>query len=102
MDNANQQPTPEAPKTKKEGGVGSIIAIIVIILILIAGGYYYFTTSITAGLPAEGDGAAAEDAIAALNEQGTSDNLTDIEADLNATDLSGLDDAAAGVEAELQ
>lgn len=104
MDNANQQPIPEAPKVKKEGGsTGSIIAIIVIVLILIAGGYYYFTTGINpAGLPAGGDGAATEDAVAALNEQGTSDDLGDIEADLNATDLSGLDDASADFESNLQ
>lgn len=102
MDNANQQPIPEAPKAKKEGGTGSIIAIIVIVLILIAGGYYYFTTGINPASPAGGDGAATEDAVAALNEQGTSDDLGDIEADLNATDLSGLDNAASDIDLELQ
>lgn len=99
----HQQPAPEAPKAKKEGGTGSIIAIIVIVLILIAGGYYYFTTGInTAGFPVGEDGAATEDAVAALNEQGTSDDLGDIEADVNATDLSGLDGAASDIDLELQ
>jgi len=105
MDNnadMNQQ-APEAPKTKKEGSAGSTVAIIVIILILIAGGYYYFTVGINpAQSPATGDEAATASDVAALNEQGTSDALGDIEADLNATDLSGLDDASAGFESELQ
>jgi len=98
----NQQPVPETPQAKKEGSTGSTIAIIVIILILIAGGYYYYTTGINpASVPSTGD-PATTDAVAALNEQGTSDNLGDIETDLNATDLSGLDDASAGFESELQ
>lgn len=48
----------------------------------------------TAGLPASPEEVAvgAEDATAgALSTQGTSDELSDIEADLNATDMGALD-----------
>lgn len=97
----NQQPPAEEPKMKKGGGFGSTLAIIVIVLLLVAGGVYYFTVGVdkVGDTAIEGDAAAD---VAALNEQGTSDELADIEGDLDATDLSGLDDAASGVDAELQ
>lgn len=101
MDMKQDAPVAEPSAQKKEGGFGSTLAIIVIILILIAGGVYYFTVGISTVDDTAVEGDAAAD-VAALNEQGTSDNLTDIEADLNATDLSGLDNAAADVDAELQ
>ena len=104
MDNTDMNhtpPAPESPAKKKEGGFGSMAAIIVIILLLIAGGVYYFTVGVDkVETPANGE--SVNDDVAALNEQGTSDELADIEADLNATDLSGLDNAASGIDAELQ
>ena len=82
---------PQAPEEKKS--VGSTISIIVIVLVLAFGAYYFLkqvpvsmeTGSLT---PAE---IQANQAISALSAQGTSTNLDDIQKDLDATDLSGLD-----------
>lgn len=97
----NPTPAPSEMPKKESGGPGATLAIIVILLLIVAGGWYYFTNvgSLT-GEPATVDDGSAD--VAALEAQGTSDNVADIEADVNATDLSGLDSAAAGFGAELE
>lgn len=81
---------PPMPEEKKP--VGAIISIIVIVLIL-AFGAYYFMKQVPAGTtdsltPAE---TQADQAISALSTQGTSTELADIQKDLDATNLTGLD-----------
>jgi len=88
------------PLPKKEGGFGSIIGIIIIIILLALGAMYYFTDGIDQ--IQKNDSMSAEDEAMMLSEQSSSTNLADIEADVNATDLSGLDEASADFESELQ
>lgn len=97
-----QNVPPERPK-KQNGGAGAVIGIIIIIILLGLGGVYYFTTGVRQvqdGQPAPE--LTADEEAAVLSAQGTSTELPDIEADLEATDLSGLDDASLDFESELQ
>jgi len=70
-----------------------IIILIVLILVIVAIGYYVETTNI----PKE-----ASPESAALETQGTSDELADIQADLDATDLESLDTELSDIDAELE
>lgn len=80
----------QMPPEKKS--VGSIIGIIVIVLVL-AGGAYYFLIM----LPASTTGSLSpvetqvDSAISALSKQGTSTEISDIQKDLDSTNLTGLD-----------
>ena len=81
--------TPQVPEEKKS--VGSTVSIIVIVLVLALGGYYFLRQVPTASdqlTPAE---TQADSAISSLSTQGTSTDLADIQKDLDATNLSGLD-----------
>lgn len=81
---------PPVPEEKKS--TGAIISIIVIVLILAAGAYYFLKqvplTDNVILTPAE---TQADASISALSTQGTSTDLADIQKDLDATNLSGLD-----------
>ncbi len=96
-----QQPTPKPPE---KGGVGPVLGIIVIIIVLALGGLYYFTKGVDQIPSPSADQAALtpEDEAAMIEAQGTSANLSDIQADVNATDVSGLDNSAAAIDSTLQ
>jgi hypothetical protein len=103
------QPAPVAP----DGGdksVGALIGSIIIVIILIIGGYYLWSTKVAPvteptmmeGTPVPGSGAnemtAEEQALsqpdAVLNQMaavGSTDEVSDIEADLSATNMEGID-----------
>ncbi len=93
-------PTNE-PKTSKGGSAGPVIAIIIIIVLLALGAFYYITVEVDQLQDVDQAAQIVGDEEDQLRTQGTSNDLADIEADLNATDLSGLDSAAAGFDAEL-
>ncbi|MES2134790.1 MAG: hypothetical protein V4449_00935 [Patescibacteria group bacterium] len=109
MDQMNQTPetsssqvTPMTPKThaSKDASLGPIIAIVVIVVLLALGGWYYLTqVDGTLDQQSAAQAKADEAAIENLKTQGTSDELADIETDMNATDLSSLDSASSDVEA---
>lgn len=103
MESTEQNATkPTAPSPKDDGGIGPIIGIVIIIVLLALGAMYYFTDGINQIQKAQVEGeVSAEEQAAMLRAQNTSTDLTDIEADLNATDLTGLDEAAAGFDSEL-
>ncbi len=90
-----------SPMTK-DGGYGPMVGTIVIIALIAVGGFLYLTNSVSAPTETtlDGDAMSAQD-VAALEMQGSSVALTDIEADLEATDVSGLDEASADFESEL-
>jgi len=100
----NQQPqqTPmgSAPmggmmrEPQKKSSVGPIIGIVLVILIIVLGGLYFWGKRL----------ADNGDTLPPLEEEplSTSDEVSDIEADLDATDLESLDADAAAIEAELQ
>lgn len=97
MDQMSSAPTPEMPK-KESGGTGSVIAIIVIVVLLALGGIYYLMTSGSAMLPVNEVMPTMEEVqnsddpdVQAAMQQGSSDALADIEADLGSTDFSSLD-----------
>lgn len=70
--------------------IGSIISIIVIVLVL-ALGAYYFLRQVPAPASLTSDEIQVDTTISALSEQGTSTDISDIQKDLNATDLSGIE-----------
>lgn len=83
-----------APSPEK-GPIGAKISIIIVVLVLAFGAYYFLRqVPVDEGMgdtlltPAEVQG---DSAISNLSAQGTSTDLGDIQKDLDATDLSGLD-----------
>ncbi|XKT74673.1 MAG: hypothetical protein ACJKTH_01120 [Patescibacteria group bacterium UBA2163] len=98
------QPEITPKPSHKDGGFGPVIAIIIIIVILALGAMYYFTTGIEQiqnNQPTEESTGINGDAEANLQTQGSATDLDAIEADLDNTDFSGLDEASADFEAEL-
>lgn len=74
--------------TQKEPA-GAMISVIIIVLVIIAGAYYFLKRVPSTGLPAtQGE---ADALVATLSQQGTSDEISAIEQDLNATpDISTI------------
>lgn len=103
-DTAVEKDTVSQPQEDKKS-VGSIIGIIIIIVIIIIGGLYYWGSYLNkqdlASLTPEEIASQDDTAVEQLQEQGTSDEIADIEADLNATDLEGLDAELEQIEMEL-
>lgn len=103
------QPAPQsAPDTaaanvfdEKSGGVGPIVGVIIVIVLLIIGGVYYYMSMQAPAGPATEVPTGADPAAEALRMQGTSSNVADIEADLNATDLNSLAEDLGAMELEL-
>jgi len=91
-----EQATPHFADHKK-GGLGAVIGIIVIIVLLALGGIYYFTQGVSQ-IPQYN---AQEDAaVMQMKTQSDSNALADIEADVNATDLSEIDALLEDLDAE--
>jgi len=104
-ESVSQNTQPEVSEGK-ERSIGSMVAIIIIIVIIIIGGLYFWGKTINDiginNVPTADDILKQPDeTINDLNMQGTSDELTDIEADLSATDLEGLDVEFGEIDAEL-
>jgi len=92
----------EAPKLPKQSNnIGPVIGIIIIVILLVLGGVYYFTTGVQELRQNDDPSIIAGGEVEALKTQGTSSDLADIEADLNATDFSGLDEASSDFDAAL-
>ena len=92
--------TPPAPEEK---GIGGAVGAIIVVALIVVGGFYLLNRD--GGAPAEmtpeeiEESAAAE--IEALATQGTSDEVADIEADLNTTDLESLGEELDSIDSEL-
>ncbi len=90
----NENTPTSAPTPEEKTPISSIISIIVIVAVLALGAFYFFKqvpVNEEAGeivTPAE---MQADTSISNLSTQGTSTDLGSIEADLNATDLTGVD-----------
>ncbi len=88
------------PTPKKNGdSIGPVVGIVIIIIVIVLGGVYYFTTGVEDAQERVETPVGDE---AALMNQGDSTELSAIEADVQATDLSGLDAASANFESELE
>lgn len=99
MDTFNPNQMPPMPGQVEKKSMGPLIAVIIILALIIIGGLYFLKTRSSQNyIPTPtGDGITES-----LNKQGTSDDLSSIEADLNATNLNNLDQGAAAIEAQLQ
>ena len=88
---------PPMPAEKKS--TGAVISIIVIVLVVAFGGYYFLKqVPLTGGDEVLTTAETQADAsISALSTQGTSTDLADIQKDLDATNLSGLDAGLADI-----
>jgi len=95
-------------QTEKKS-VGQIIGIVLIIAVIIIGGLYFYGKSLyNSSSSAIDDSITAEDILSQPDEstqqllqQGTSDEIVDIEQDLNMTDLENLDAELGNIDAEL-
>lgn len=115
MNNENQagEPTPQPPQdggadqggesvAEEKKAMGPLVGIIIIVVVIVLGGYYFWTTQLNQEPMTAEEIAAEEDtATNALNEQSDSDEVADIEADLDATDLEGLDAELEQIDQEL-
>lgn len=103
MEQAPVQKTPqtEVPNTLQDevtepSSSGSLIGVVIIVIVLVAGGIYFWSSTINQDseenvLPTIQSGGDTDAIVNQLNEQGSSDEVADIEADLNTTDLESLD-----------
>lgn len=81
-------------QTEEKKSVGAIVSIIIIVFVLAFGAYYFLKQ-----VPVESENESrlvpsetqVDTTISNLSTQGTSTELSDIEKDLNATDLTGID-----------
>lgn len=102
------QPTPVVPNetdTSEESSMGPIIGAIIIILILIIGGLYFWGQNLV-----DKEGVTDEDAeeileddevSEELSQQSSSDEVEDIEADLEASSFEDIDSDLENIEDEL-
>ena len=105
-----QTPSAEVPKNK-EKPIGSIIAVVIIIAILVIGGLYYWgkkindigtnNNTVNQNITAEEIAKQPDESLNKLKTQGTSDKPAAIEADLNSTNIKGLDTDIGKINAEL-
>ena len=94
-------PNDNVPNTMQDNGPeqstsGPLVGIAIIIIVLIAGGIYFWSTTMDRSgevdeLPTIQPGGEADAIVNQLNTQGTSDEVSDIVADANATDFEKLD-----------
>ncbi len=108
MENENVTPMPQGNPIvpqKESKPMGALIGAIIVIILLIAGGIYVWSTRIQPQITAPENAQTVADNTAALEEsatapdtmidtltsQSSSDEVTSIEADLNATDLNSID-----------
>ena len=104
-----QNATPQPNMTPVGGGMnggegksfGPIIGIIIIVIILIFGGLYFWGQQLNEEVSIESLAPSADETIGTLEMQSTSDEISDIESDLDLTDLEDLDADLDSIEDEL-
>lgn len=94
---------------KKEGSKGALIgSIIVVLLLLVAGGYVWMnrpvgeTTDDKMMEDASNIKSLPDEALLELQKQGASDEINSIEADVNTTNLEGIDTEINAIDQELK
>ena len=109
MENENITSAPQGTpvvQQKESKPMGALIGAIIVIILLIIGGVYIWSTKIQPKINApenvqtvaddntvalEASAGEPDTMIDTLNSQSSSDEVTSIEADLNATDLNSID-----------
>lgn len=99
--NPSQMPA-QNPIQEEKKSIGPLISVIIILALIIIGGLYFLKERSNQNryipeIQEEGDPVTNS-----LMQQSDSDDLNSIEADLNATDVNGLDQGAAAIQAEMQ
>jgi len=105
-------PTPQMPpitpssheETGNKSSVGPIIGSVVVVLVIVLGGIYLYGERLKDKINEEApvENIKAEDqATNSLEQQGSSDSLSEISADLQASDFNGLDAESMAIEQEL-
>jgi len=93
----DEQETVEVPENKTQWG--PIVGVIIIVALIVLGGLYMWSRwSDRAPAPPDVN---SDPLVQELETQSSSDKASDIEADLNATDLGNLDADFAEIENEL-
>lgn len=108
MDQTQQNPQNQtgmpggAPQEEKS--VGALIGSIIIIVIIVIGGIYFWATQekmMPSDAPTQTENMMEDQSTNMLREQGTSDELSDIETDINATNVNNLDAEFSDIDAQL-
>ncbi len=100
MDAPQGSPMMSMPE-KKAGNAGSVIAIILIVLVLAVGGIYYFmSTAGELGMNSDDTSLPADSQTEALAQQSSSDEFSSIEADVQATNLNGLNEGSGELQVQ--
>ncbi len=76
---------------EEKKSTGPIVSIVIIVLVMVLGGYYFLKQVPVGDDVLTTTETQADANISALSTQGTSTELDDIQKDLDATNLSGLD-----------
>lgn len=107
MDTTNQMP--QMPQNNPSMGsiephkksYGALIAVVVILFLIVIGGLYFLGQRIDQPYinPTTTGG---DEMTNSFNSQSDSDDVTSIEADLNATNIDNVDQGAAATESEIQ
>lgn len=90
-----------------KSSVGPIVGSIIVVLVIVLGGLYLYGSQFRQeAAPEEGPAAAdinalPDEAAASLQSQGATDSLSEIEADLGATNVDNLDADVSNVGSEL-
>jgi len=90
-----------AATVSEEKSTGAIIGAIIIVVLLIIGGLYFFGQRSNEELAPAEILSQPDAAVEVLETQGTSDEITAIEEDINVTNLDGLDVELGNIDAEL-
>ena len=107
MDPQNQTPLSQPPQTASEKSVGPAVGIIIIIIIIVLGGLYFWgqrvnDTSDQTDLQVQSESVTPGANLEQLQTQSTSDDVSTIETDLNATNLDSLGTEVNSINAETQ
>ncbi|MDO8492127.1 MAG: hypothetical protein Q7S34_00610 [bacterium] len=91
---------------ENNSSIGPIIGSIIVVLVIVLGGLYIYGQRLSdqskQEVPVENISASADQSTTKLEQQGSTDSLSEINADLNATDLNGLDAESMQIDQELK
>ncbi len=101
MDTFNSNQMPNIGDQKEKRSLGPLIAVLIILALIVVGGLYFLKERSSQNLYIP-ETQLEDSVVESLNQQGASDDLDSIEADLKATDLENFDQGASVIETELQ
>lgn len=101
--NLNSMPISQTPLGGGEKkSYGPLIAVVIILFLIVIGGLYFLGQRMSRGSYENLQQPTQDEVTQSLKTQSDSDEVNSIEADLNATDVSSLDQGAAVIESQLE